>query len=255
MTEAPIAVVTGAGSGIGRAIALRLHDDGFDVLAVDMRPEPLAETLASANANANGRMSSLVQDVTALGAPGAIIEACLSVGSAPAVLVNNAGLGNAKSAVDTSDEDLDRYIAVNFRSVFRLSRAFAACAGTDGGCIVNIASVFGEVGFPGTAPYSAAKAAVIGLTRQMAADCAARKIRVNAIAPGLIATPATAERMAHAVRYRRLTIDQIPAGRPGLPEEVAGVASFLCSRDAAYVNGAVLVVDGGWTATRFLAEE
>jgi meso-butanediol dehydrogenase/(S,S)-butanediol dehydrogenase/diacetyl reductase len=253
MTEARTAVVTGAGSGIGRAIALRLHDDGFDVLAVDRRPEPLAETLACAHAS--GRMSSLVQDVTSDGAPDGIMDACLSAGRAPAVLVNNAGLGNAKRAVDTSDEELDRYIAVNFRSVFRLSRAFAACPGTDGGCIVNIASVFGEVGFPGTAPYSAAKAAVIGLTRQMAADCAARRIRVNAIAPGLIATPATADRMNHAARFRRLTIDQIPAGRPGLPEEVAGAASFLCSKDAAYVNGAVLVVDGGWTATRFLAED
>jgi meso-butanediol dehydrogenase/(S,S)-butanediol dehydrogenase/diacetyl reductase len=245
--------VTGAGSGIGRAIALRLHADGFDVLAVDMNPGPLAETLASAKPK--GRILSLAQDVTSDEAPGAILDAAIAAFGAPAVLVNNAGLGNAKSAVDTSDEDLDRYLSVNFRSVFRLSRAFVACKGTDGGCIVNIASVFGEVGFPGTAPYSAAKAAVLGLTRQMAADCAARQIRINAIAPGLIATPATAQRMAHASRYRRLTIDQIPAGRPGLPEEVAGVASFLCSSDAAYVNGAVLVVDGGWTATRFLAEE
>src|SRR5262249_12476199 len=117
--------------------------------------------------------------------------------------------------------------------------------------IVNIASVFGEVGFPGAAPYSAAKAGVIGLTRQMTADYGAQNVRINAIAPGLIATPATADRMANNPRYRALTIDQIPAGRAGTPEDIAAVALFLCSPAASYVSGQVITVDGGWTATRY----
>ena len=100
---------------------------------------------------------------------------------------------------------------------------------------------------------SAAKAAVIGLTRQMTADYAPRGVRVNAIAPGLIATPATAERIENNERFRRLTLGQIPLGRAGTPDDVAGAVSFLCSPDAAYVSGAVIVVDGGWTSTRYSA--
>lgn len=247
MTQ-PIAIVTGAGSGIGRAIALRLARDGMKVLAIDRNPEGL-ESLPVC-----GDFSTLVADVTVENAPELIIDTAVDQLGPPTVLVNNAGMGNAKSALDTPDEILDRYLDVNFRSVFRLSRQFVGATGGPGRAIVNIASVFGSVGFPGSAPYSAAKAAIIGLTRQMAADYTPQGVRINAIAPGLIATPATADRMASNTRYRRLTVDQIPAGRPGTPEDVAGTVAFLCSRDADYISGQTIVVDGGWTATRYMVE-
>lgn len=252
MSAHKAAIVTGAGSGIGQAIALRLCRDGYAVLAVDRQQAGLDATLALGSSS--GHILPLAQDVTEDGAPAAIMAACLSQAGEPVVLVNNAGLGNARSARDTTDADLDRYIDVNFRSVFRLSRAFVRHEQAGARSIVNIASVFGQLGFPGTAPYSAAKAAVIGLTRQMCADCSPAGIRINAIAPGLIETPATADRLSNVPRFRRLTLDQIPSGRAGSADDIAGVTSFLCSPDAAYVNGAVLVVDGGWTATRYTAE-
>ena len=245
------AIVTGAGSGIGRAVALRLARDGFRMIAVDRSAEGLEETCRLVEPF--GPVQPVVCDVTAPNAPEIIMAAATIDGSPPTALVNNAGMGNARAATDTSDADLDRYMDVNFRSLFRLSRAFVAVEADTPRAIINIASVFGTVGFPNTAPYSAAKAAVIGLTRQMTADYAPRGVRVNAIAPGLIATPATAERIETNDRFRRLTLGQIPLGRAGTPDDVAGAVSFLCSPDAAYVSGAVIVVDGGWTSTRFTA--
>jgi NAD(P)-dependent dehydrogenase (short-subunit alcohol dehydrogenase family) len=194
-------------------------------------------------------------DVTAADAPRRIFDACRDAWGEAGILVNNAGRGNARSAAETGDADLDAYLDVNLRAVFRLSREFVTRRSAGPGMIVNIASVFGETGFPGAAPYSAAKAGVIGLTRQMAADYGPRGFRINAIAPGLIATPATRARIEGNARFRMLTIGQIPCGRPGLPSEIASVAEFLCSGAASYINGQVLTVDGGWTATRTLAPE
>lgn len=239
-----VAIVTGAGSGIGAAIARALSADGIAVFAVDKSAEGLGDL---------GAAGSLVADVTAPDAAATIFSACRAELGSPRILVNNAGLGNARPAHETSDDDLARYLDINLGSVFRLSRAMIEGTGEGERIIVNIASVFGQVGFPGSAPYSAAKAGVIGLTRQMAADYGALNVRINAIAPGLIATPATADRIANNERFRRLTIGQIPAGRPGTPEDVAGVALFLCSPAASYVCGQVITVDGGWTATRYSA--
>lgn len=201
-----IAVVTGAGSGIGLATVQVFVQAGIRVLAVDRRPDGLED--------ADG-IHPFVADVTADDAPSRIMEACAQAIGEPDILVNNAGMGNAKGLDETDDAMLDAYLDVNLRSVFRLSRELVRRPAQGPRSIVNIASVFGQVGFPGSAPYSAAKAGVIGLTRQMAADYGPRGMRVNAIAPGLIATPATADRIQNNSRFRRLTIDQIPAGRAG----------------------------------------
>lgn len=248
MADTAAAIITGAGSGIGRAIALRFAREGVPVLAVDRQPGGLAQTIAQAPGHP---MQPCLQDLTAPDAPAAIMAACIATYGPPATLVNVAGLGNASSLLETTDAEYDRYMDVNLRTVFRLSRAFLQ--GCTWPCnIVSIASVFGESGFPNASAYSAAKAGIIGLTRQLAADYAPRGLRVNAIAPGLVATPATADRMANNPRYKALTLDQIPMARPGLPEDIAGVAWFLCGPDAAYVCGQALVVDGGWTATRYM---
>jgi NAD(P)-dependent dehydrogenase (short-subunit alcohol dehydrogenase family) len=245
-----VGIVTGGGSGIGREIARQLADAGARVLVVD-KDHAAAEATCE---HVPDRLAAFAQDVTAVGAPAAVMGACRERWSAPLdVLVNNAGLGNGKPVDATSDEELDRYLDANFRTVFRMSRAALGEFGAGGGAIVNIASAFGVVGFgsPGYAPYSASKAAVIGLTRQMAADCGPRRIRVNAIAPGLIATPATAERVATNPLFQEGLIKATPLGRAGSPADVAGAALYLASDAAEFITGQVIAVDGGWTATRF----
>ena len=193
------AIVTGAGSGIGAAIAECLAAGGVRVLAVDRAAEGLASY--------TGRpaFETLVADVTARDAPDVVFAAAAERLGGADILVNNAGLGNAKPLHETDDAMLDRYLDVNLRSVMRLSRAFVSSPAGGARAIVNVSSVFGEVGFPGVAAYAAAKAGIIGLTRQMVADYGPRGIRINAVAPGLIATPATAERMAKNARFQRLT--------------------------------------------------
>ena len=166
-------------------------------------------------------------------------------------LVNNAGIGRAKAAHDTSDSEWDLYVSINLTSLFRFSREALRVLQPGRGAIVNIASVFGLFGHPNTAPYAATKAAVVGLTHQMAADYGPRGIRVNAVAPGVIETALTKERIASDARFQALNIDPIPFPRLGSPEDVANAVHFLCSDDAAYVSGHVLVVDGGWSVTNY----
>ncbi len=246
------AVVTGAASGIGRATALRLAREGARVLAADRTAEALAETAALARAQGTP-VETMVADVGAADAPRAVIGAALAHFGALHLLMNNAGIGGAKRADATSDDDFDAHLAINLRSVFRFSReAIGAMAA--GGAIVNVASIFGMVGFPANAAYAAAKAGVAGLTRQMAADYGPAGIRVNAIAPGLIETGMTRARIADSAWFRAQMTEATPLGRNGTPDDIAAAAAFLLSADAAFISGQVLVVDGGWLATRYRAQ-
>lgn len=245
-----VAVVTGAARGIGAATALRLAREGAAVLAVDRLGATLAEL--PAETEGGGRIRVFEQDVAEAEAPQRIVEACIEAFGRLDILVNNAGVGGSSPVGETDDEALDRFLAINLRSLFRLSREALTRLPRPGGRIVNIGSVFGLVGFPGSSAYGMTKAAVAQLTRQMATDYGPEGLLVNAVAPGIIRTPLTESRIEGDDWYRRAMIDTTPLPRLGRPEDIAGVVAFLCSEDAAFICGEVICVDGGWTATRHL---
>ena len=242
-----VAIVTGAAQGIGRAIAERFLKDGVSLVAIDRNREGLDSLAASAPS----KIATAVLDVTADDAPGRALALAKERFGRLDILVNNAGIGNSKSVHLTTDAELDRFLNTNLRSVFRFTRE-ALGAMSAGASIVHVASTFGLVGNPNAAPYAATKAALVGLTRQMAADYGPKGIRVNAVAPGVIHTPLTHERLDNPA-FRRLMVDTTPFPRIGKPEDVADAVRFLCSSEAGFVNGHVLVVDGGWSATNYVA--
>lgn len=233
------AIVTGARGGIGRAVVNRLVADGVRVLAVDLDVAGLA----------GPGIESLAVDLASDDAPERIVRATRVLGPID-ILVNNAGVGGSKSLVLSDDALLDRIIGVNLRAVLRLTREVIPQLRTPGGCIVNVASVYGEVGFPGCTAYAVAKAGISQLTRQLAADLGPKGIRTNGVAPGVIRTPMTAHRLESDPQYWRDMVQATPLGTIGTPEQVASVIAFLCSDDAAYVLGQIIAVDGGWLACR-----
>ncbi len=247
-----IAIVTGGGSGIGRATVLRFLAEGADVLAVDRNEEGAIET-ASMAGNGPGRVHAMTADVSGDNAPDDVFALCREMFGTPTILVNNAGIGAAKPIHTTDDAALDRFLDVNLRALFRFARRGVIEMRQEGtqGSIVNIASIFGIVGFPGSSVYSATKSAVIGLTQNMAADYGRDGIRVNAIAPGLIVTPMTEKRLAENAFFQDAMIGSTPMGRTGTPADIAAAATFLCSDDANFITGHTLTVDGGWSTTKY----
>jgi len=241
-------IVTGAASGIGRATALRLGSEGASVLAVDLNEAGLSETATMAYGS---NFRTFVANVAERRTPQQIVKTAVEAYGRLDHLVNNAGIGGrGGGAADAPDEDWDALIDMNISSVFRMSREALPHLPRPGGRIVQISSVFGLVGFPGSAAYAAAKGAVAQLTRQMAADYAAEGINVNAVAPGVIDTGMTADNIRNNAWYQEAMIKNTPMG-VGKPDDIAGVVAFLLSDDARYINGQVIPVDGGWLATRY----
>ena len=236
--EGQSALVTGAARGIGLATAKRFLDEGAEVLAVDVLPVPEA------------RAKTLAIDLASERGPRCVAQEARRLFERVDILVNNAGVGGSRALHLTDDERLDRILDIDLRVVLRLTRECLPLLRKPGGRIVNVASVFGEVGYPGTAAYAVAKAGVSQFTRQLVADYAPQGLRINAVAPGIIRTEMTAKRLDGDADFRRAMVDAAPARRWGLPEDVAGVVAFLASEDSAYVNGQVIAVDGGWLATR-----
>lgn len=250
METTGVAILTGAGQGIGRATLHRLVRAGAQVLACDMNAQNLEE--ARSCSGHPERVRTLVQNITEDAAPAAAVSAALEAFGRIDWLVNNAGIGNAKAADETSDAEWDRFLDVNLRAAFRYARAVLPKLQAGRGAIVNVASIFGILGNPRSAPYAASKAALIGLTRQMAADYGPQGIRINAVAPGVVPTQLSEERLRNDEYYRRLVAGPTPFQRLGKPEDIANAIWFLCSGEAAFINGHTLVVDGGWSVTNYV---
>jgi NAD(P)-dependent dehydrogenase (short-subunit alcohol dehydrogenase family) len=248
--DSKVYIVTGAARGIGRAITQRFVRDGHRVLAVDLNEADLIDLRLSVQTPDSVSIS--VQNVAEPSAAKAAIDSAHRHFERIDGLVNNAGIAGAKRVDETEDEDFDLFADVMMRATFRYSREFVRYLNGRGGAIVNISSAFALVGSPGGSAYAAVKAAVIGLTRQMAVDYGPQGLRTNAIAPGLIATPMTQGRINGNERFRRMMIDTTPSPRIGRPEDIANSVAFLCSDDAEFINGHLLAVDGGWTVTNYI---
>lgn len=244
------ALVTGAGSGLGARIASCLSDDGYAVAVNDVDAER-AEQTASQIVAAGGTASAFVGDVADEGAVDDVITSVREQLGPVYVLVNNAGV--ADQLRDTVDQDVaawQKVIDINLRGVYICSRRAIkdmTDAGTRG-VIVNIASVLGLRGAPRRTAYGPSKAAVINLTQTLAVECAAQGIRVNAIAPGYMRTPALQTLIDQGTIHVGELEARVPMGGLGGPDDVAHAASYLVSEGARYVTGTTLVVDGGLTA-------
>jgi 2-deoxy-D-gluconate 3-dehydrogenase len=240
-----VALVTGASRGIGAAIAAALAQAGADVA---VHGNTRATDATTEQGRATGRRTlSLVADMADASAPDRLVRETVAGLGGLDVVVNNAGTIRRGPTVDTSDENWSAVIEVNLSGVFRLCHAAGRHmrAAGRGGKIINIASLLSFQGGLNVPAYAAAKSGVAGLTRELSNEWAAEGINVNAIAPGYMRTDNTEALRNDATRSRQI-LERIPAGRWGDPADLEGAAIFLASRASDYVNGHVLVVDGGW---------
>ena len=241
------ALVTGAGSGIGAAIAATLAAAGARVFVTD-------RTEASARATAATLPGAMTMglDVTNEQQCAAAAQQVLADGRGLDVLVNCAGIGHVGTILHTGGADLDRLYTVNVRGVFNVSKVFVpSMLQRRSGSIINIASVGGVVGIRDRVAYCTSKFAVVGLTKSMALDHALAGVRVNCICPGRVETPFVAKRLAEypdpEQARREMTASQA-VGRMGRPDEIAAAALYLASDESAFITGSALMIDGGWSA-------
>lgn len=237
-----VAVVTGASRGIGRAIAIRLARDGANMVVTATTLENV-KNIAGEIEKLGRKSVPLAINVSQYNEAEQLIKTTLEHFGKIDILVNNAGITRDNLLVRMSQEEWDQTIAINLKGTFNCIRAATKTFMKQReGKIINITSVVGIIGNAGQANYCASKAGIIGLTKSVAKELAARNIQVNAVAPGFIDTDMT-QKLGEEVRTRLL--DEIPLGRIGKPEEVASVVSFLASENADYITGQVIHVDGG----------
>lgn len=244
-----VAAVTGAGSGIGRAIAVRLAADGMTVVATDLNPEAAAATAALSGG------SSFALDVTDVESCRAAVERIVQDHGRLDVWVSNAGVSRMKPFLEVDEEDYDFTLDVNLKGIFFASQAAARqMAASGAGVIVNVASMAGKQGrVPYLADYVASKFGVVGLTQAMAFELAPSGVRVNSVCPGYVATPMQDRELQWEADLRGATVDDVralwiadtPMGRLETPEDVALAVSFLASEQARFITGEALAVNGG----------
>jgi NAD(P)-dependent dehydrogenase (short-subunit alcohol dehydrogenase family) len=245
------AVVTGAASGIGRATALHLAREGYDLALLDIDEPGMSETLRAIEV-AGGVARAFCVDVCDPHGLGVTVRDVLTTMGSPELLVNVAGIGVTATVLDTSDEDWARVIGTNLTGPFLLTRAVLPLMLDRGsGVIINVASVAGTIGIRARAAYCASKAGLIGLTRAVTADHAADGIRCIAVCPGTVETE-WVDRVVGSLPEPEQARAQMAArqldGRMGTPEEVAATIAFIASPGGRFFNGAAVVVDGGMTA-------
>jgi 2-dehydro-3-deoxy-D-gluconate 5-dehydrogenase len=242
--EGQVALVTGASTGLGQAIAIALAEAGAHVACHGNTHAPDASCAAVTNA---GRKAfALTGDLSDSETPRQLIESTIDHFGQLDILVNNAGIIRRAPAIDHSEEDWATVIEVNLSSVFRMAQlAGRFMLERGGGKILNIASLLSFQGGITVPAYAASKGGVAQLTKALANEWAAKNINVNAIAPGYMRTDNTKALQQDETRNRQI-LERIPAGRWGEPADLGGAAVFLCSAASDYINGHVLLVDGGW---------
>jgi NAD(P)-dependent dehydrogenase (short-subunit alcohol dehydrogenase family) len=246
-----IAVITGAGSGIGREMALLFAREGAKILAADLNGAAAEETASMVEAAGGTCVSMAVDASLPADVEGMIARAVERYGRVD-ILCNNAGIGSITDVVDCDPDEWDRVMTVNVKSVYLGCKyAIPRMIEQGGGVIVNTASVAGMVGIVKRASYSASKGAVIALTRQVAIEYVEQGIRVNCICPGTVDSPWVGRLLDQTddpVAARSNLVARQPMGRLGTPQEIAKAALYLASDDAAFITGTGLVIDGGLTA-------
>jgi len=242
-----IAIITGAGSGIGRGITLAFVKAGAKVVVADWSEEGGKETVEQIR-KVKGEAVFVKTDVSKTTDIDEMTKACLDKFGRIDILVNNAGIVKFGSLHETPEEDWDAVLNINLKSVFLNSKKVIPEMLKQGrGKIINIASIAGLVGFENIGPYCASKGGIIALTREMALEYAKNKINVNCIAPGVIKTAMTKDMLNDPAQKQGLEA-QTPYPRLGEPEDIAFAAVYLASDESDFVTGHVLVVDGGWIA-------
>lgn len=252
--EGKVAVVTGGGSGIGRAICLRFGQEGARVAVLDIDAAAGAET-AALMGQEGGAAEFYLCDVSLQAQVEAVFGALLERLGPLDIAVNNAGIAHVGTVETTSEADLDRVYGVNVKGVYNCLRSEVAAMKGRGGAILNLASVASSVGIPDRFAYSMSKGAVLTMTHSVACDYVAQGIRCNCIAPGRVHTPFVDGflRRAYPGRetemFEKLARTQ-PIGRMGEPDEVAALALFLCSDEAAFITGSNFPIDGGFVSLK-----
>ncbi len=247
------AIITGAGSGIGLAVAKMLHAQGLAVVGVGRDAAKLA-AMAAAIGDTGGdaaRVATISVDVTATDAPQRIAATALENFGSITFLINNAGVGSPKPLHETDDDSLDYFLNIMLRAPFRLCREVVGHMAPGSG-IVNVTSTFAMIGGRRGGAYSAAKGGLKSLTEHMACEYGPAGIRSNCVAPGVTMTDMVRHRFADET-FQRSNVDTTPYPRLAEPEDVASVIAYLCSPGAEMVNGQSIVVDGGWTKTKYLS--
>jgi len=238
-----VALITGAGRGIGRSVAIVMASLGADVVVVSRTKSELDEVLSASSKPGLGIEADLRDPL----APGKVVQSCIARFGRLDILINNAGLVIRKLAEETLPEDWDAIFALNVKAMAEMCRqALPHLRRNTGASIVNMSSITGSVGTPLRAAYAASKAAILGYTRVLAKELAPEGIRVNAVQPGFIDTAFVTPYLNDKPAAMLDVLNHIPLGRTGTPEEAAWPIVFLASSAASYITGQTLIIDGGW---------